>query len=299
MKRALLIVCLLLLSSFSTCGRRGNPLPPRDFHPLPPSKIFYQQTVLTPVIFWNPPEKFEDGEKISTREKRKLTYIVDIDFGKEQFKTKQTLFKYKAVQPGKKICFRVAALYEKLQGEFSEPICKIIKKPIKSLPAIKDVKIGDRMVRILFDNPFHKTIEIFKSEFPAEFNYLKPFSTVTNSTFADTKVENGKTYYYRARYAENEIKGPFSKIIKATPEDNVPPAPPEHPILITNHLCYLVWEPSESSDVKYYKIFYNGKCIGKTTRLTYFLTTCGNGTYQIGAVDKAGNITLSKPAARR
>ncbi len=298
MKRVLIIIGFLFLSSFSTCGRRGNPLPPRDFHPLPPDKVNFQQVVSAPLIYWNPPAKFVDGEVIPSKERNKLTYIIDINFGKKVFQTSKTFFKYKPLPEGIKVCFRVAAVYKTFKGDFSEPICRIIKAPIKQPPAVKEIKAGDGFVKIEFGKLNYKTIEIFKSD-SEKFNPIKPYRTISNNIFLDKNVTNGKTYFYKARYANNELKGPFTKTFSVKPADNIPPAPPENPILITDHVCYLVWEPSISTDVKYYKIFYNGKCIGQTTGLTFTIKNCLKGTYRIGAVDKAGNITLSKPAVRR
>ncbi|WP_022846211.1 hypothetical protein [Desulfurobacterium sp. TC5-1] len=298
MKQILAFIFIIFLSSFSTCGRRGNPLPPRDFHPLPPSKIHYQQVVSTPLIYWESPAKFEDGEPISKEEKKDIKYIIDINFGHSTVETNKNYFKYKPLKQNTKICFRVAAVFKEFIGEFSEPVCRIIKAPIQEAPTLKSVKAGDRIVKIEFKKHKYKTIEIFKSD-TGHFNIIKPFKTISGNLFTDSRVENGKKYFYCARYANNEIKGPFTKVIEVIPKDNIPPAPPENPILITDHACYLVWEPSISRDVKYYKIFYNGKCIGKTTGLTFMLKRCLNGTYRIGAVDKAGNITLSKPAVRR
>ncbi|WP_456396915.1 hypothetical protein [Desulfurobacterium sp.] len=297
MKRVLIVIGFLFLSSFSTCGRRGNPLPPRDFHPLPPDKINFQQIISVPLIYWDPPAKFVDGEVIPPKERKKLSYIIDINFGKKVFHTSKTLFKYKPLPERTKICFRVAAVYKTFKGDFSEPTCRIIKVPIKQQPLVKEVKTGDGFVRIEFKKPKYK-IEIFKSD-TKKFDPIKPYKTISNTIFIDKNVTNGKIYFYKARYANNELKGPFTKILYAKPADNIPPAPPENPILITDHICYLVWEPSISTDVKYYKIFYNGKCIGQTTALIFTIKNCLNGTYKIGAVDKAGNITLSKPAVRR
>ncbi|OMH41000.1 hypothetical protein [Desulfurobacterium indicum] len=298
MKHVLIIIGFLLLSSFSTCGRRGTPLPPRDFHPLPPDKVNFQQVVSAPLIYWNPPAKFVDGEAIPLKEIKKLSYIIDIDFGKKVFQTSKTFFKYKPLPVGTKVCFRVAAIYKTFKGDFSEPTCRIIKTSIKQPPVVKEIKAGDDSVKIKFGKLTYKTIEIFKSN-GKNFNPIKPYKTISSTIFIDKNVINGKIYFYKARYANNELKGPFTKTFLVKPVDNIPPAPPENLILITDHICYLVWEPSTSKDVKYYKIFYNGKCIGQTTGLTFTIKNCLKGTYRIGAVDKAGNITLSKPAVRR
>jgi len=286
-RKSIWILLFLLLSSFSTCGKRGEPLPPRIFEPAPPEKADYQQNILNPLIFWNPPKKFIDGEIISQKEK--LTYILDINFGKEKIKTERNFFLDKEKKPGEKVCYRIAAVYNDNIGEFSEPVCFTVEKPILKVPKIKNKFSGDGFVKVIFKNPPYP-IEVFKTEEEAKFKTISPYKTIIDSEFIDKNVKNGQKYLYKFRFAKKKLKGNFSPIIIVKPEDKIPPKPPKNPtaIKITDKEIFLIWEPSSSEDVEKYIILLNGKPIGETKNL-YFQTENKKCIFTIEAIDKNGN----------
>ena len=294
-----LIIVLISVSSFSTCGRKGDPMPPRIFEPALIENLNYQQVVLKPLIHWKPPSKFIDGEPIPKDSIKKLRYLIDINFGERKAVTDKLYFFDSNRKVGEKVCYRVAAIYEKEKGEFSEPVCFKIKEPINQKPLIDETYAGDEMVKILFKTPSFP-IEIFRTEKNRPFPVVKPYTVINNATFVDKKVINGKTYIYKFRYAKNKLKGKFTKPIQLTPEDNIQPEPPKNPVLVTvdNSTCLIVWEPSPSKDTVYYIILLNNKEIGKTENL-HFQTSCKKGIFKVVAVDKAGNWSNPETVKRR
>ncbi|SNR86745.1 fibronectin type III domain-containing protein [Desulfurobacterium atlanticum] len=301
MKNYLLFIFILIsVSSFGTCGRKGDPLPPRIFEPATVNKLNYQQVILKPLIYWNPPSKFIDGEPIPKNSIKNLKYLIDINFGEKKAVTDKLYFLDGERKMGEKVCYRVAAIYKKEKGEFSEPVCFKIEKPIKEKPSVGETFAGDETVKILFRTPTLHPIEIFRTEKKKPFSVIKPYAIINNATFVDKKVINGKTYIYKFRYAENRLKGPFTEPVQLTPEDNIPPEPPKNPVLVRldNSTCIIVWEPSPSKDTVYYTIFLNDKELGKTENL-YFQTTCKKGIFKVIAVDKAGNLSIPEAVKRR
>ncbi len=292
-KKLLLIALAPFLLSFSTCGRKGDPLPPFSFFPQTPTGLKAKQIGNRVLVSWNPSKFFTDGRKI--KEEEKISYLIKVNFGDKLKETKRTYLLDEKKHVGEKICYSVASKYgSKYASAFSEPICLEIRKPIDQIPIFSNAEAGDGFVKITF-KPHKFKIAIYKTckaEFP-----IRPYRILNPEefTFIDTNVQNGREYKYFARFIFKNIESRNSQIITLTPMDTEPPEPPKNlEIVRENGKRVLIWEPSRSEDVKLYKIVNNGKVVGMVSYGLYFPLKNLTGCFQVIAVDKANNTASSK-----
>jgi len=275
------------------CGSKGDPLPPFSKVPSQPHISIIQQSFKNPVVVWERVTSFSDGRNLPIPEK--VSYVVNVNFGERKVKlNKLYFFDPIPILKGEKRCYSVSAIYEGYESKPSEPTCIVGEEPIRALPAVKEVKAGDGFVTFTFKPYSDLSIEVFKNPHPPfvnPFKVLKPGSL----TFKDEAVKNNTTYTYRFRFAKAYVKGALSKVVKVTPLDKVPPAPPGFPVVIKNFKsCLVIWEPSPSEDVREYRILANGKQFSTNGKEIYFyFPRCPKGNISVVAVDKAGNS--SKP----
>jgi len=292
-KKLLLFFPLLSLFSFTMCGSKGNPEPPFSKLPSPPRISIIQQSFKNPIVTWQKVTTFDDGRKLPVP--NKVSYIVNVNFGKRKIKTNKTFFLDPIpILDGERRCYTINAIYDGHESKPSEPKCIIGKKPIEGKPRIKEVKLGDEFVVFTFDSHYAYSIEIFKN---AEPPFVKPFKILPPKVliFKDEEVKNGSTYTYQFRFSKDGVKGTFSQAVTVTPLDKTPPLPPKNPVVLKNkNSCLVVWEASPSKDVSKYKIIVNGKVFSANGKGIYFyFPECPAEELSIVAVDKAGN--LSKP----
>jgi len=291
-KKLILIVLMPILLSFSTCGRKGDPLPPLSYIPESPVNVKAKQIGKNVLISWNPPSYFIDGRKI--KEKGEISYVVRIGFGKSLKRTNTNYVIDRGGKPGEEICYSVMSIYKtKYRSSFSEPICIKIKNPINQFPEIQNATAGDGFVKITFKKSDMR-IAVYKSE-NGKFK-PEPYAILEAgiNVFVDKNVINKKAYKYFARFVVKGMEGESSEVITLIPEDRFPPEAPENlQIIKKGENFILIWEPSSSKDVKYYEILNNGKVVGTVPYGLYFPLKNLKGCFRIVAVDKAGNRTPS------
>ena len=284
MKRLLVLTIIPFLFSFSTCGHRGNPLPPLTKKPAPPKVAYLVQTYDRPLLVWSKVTTYEDGRKLPNP--RKLYYEVFINFGKRVVKTKRNYLVDQPIKAGEKRCYKVVAVYGREKSE-SDVKCLVGKNPIYSVPKVS-LTSGDGFVRVEVENPGYR-VEVFRNQ---EFPLVKPYAVFSGSFFLDRNVKNGKKYVYTFRFAKGNLKGRETQTFTAVPIDNVPPLPPKSVFLIKKPACTVFWEPSPSGDVVKYLVRI-GKREFEANGIYLFVGGRCSGTVKVFAVDKAGN--LSKP----
>jgi fibronectin type 3 domain-containing protein len=116
------------------------------------------------------------------------------------------------------------------------------------------------------------------------------------STYIDASLSAGTTYYYTVSAVNSRGEGARSNELSATP-DATPPAKPAGVKLVvagTNQLA-LDWEAStDNVGVSRYNVFRNNVLVGTVTETQYLdsgLTAGASYTYQVRAVDAAGNFS--------
>jgi len=288
--RKILIASLLpLLFSFTVCGHRGAPKPPLSYKPKTPKLYPPIQEYKSPLVWWERVTQFEDGRKIP--QPQKVEYKVVINFGKRVVKTKEPYYKDFPIEAGQRRCYSVAAIYNGKEGEPSEPTCITGKEPIEERPVVKRLLEEDSLVEIEIEPSREYSVEIFKNQ--TEEPFVKPYATLKpgESLFKDNNVKNDVTYTYLLRFAKDELKGPFTEPITATPKDKTPPLPPPSALLVLGEPCVLLWEPSPSEDVIGYKVVADGEEIF-TSGIYLTFKKCPE-RVTLYAVDKGKN--LSKP----
>ena len=287
MKKLLALPLLLLISSFTTCGHRGAPKPPLSYTPKSPKLHQPIQDYNRALIFWEKVKEFEDGRKIPMPQE--VYYLVSINFGEKVVKTEESYYLGEPLRVGKKRCFSVTAVYKGKKSKPSEPVCITGKEPIEELPEVVRSSEGDSVVEIeLKESPFE--VEVFRNQKPP---FIKPYRVLKagQRKLVDKNVENGKTYSYRFRFSQENLKGRLTEPVKLTPKDSTPPKSPRNPVLIVGKVCLAFWEPSPSEDTVGYELITDkGKFF--TTGIYYTFNKCPK-RLKVVAVDEWGN--RSKP----
>ena len=282
--KKLLLLSIPFLFSFSTCGHRGDPLPPLTKDPATPQVESLVQDFNRPLLVWREVRTYRDGRKLP--DPRSVRYVIVVNFGKKKVKTGKNYFLDVPVKPGERRCYSIISVYRGRESPPGNPICIVGKRPIHETPEFEAIG-GDNHVVINVKNPDFP-LEVFRNQ---EEPFLKPYATFKGRTFIDRNVENGKSYRYRLRFYRGKLKGKLSREVTVIPQDRIPPLPPSYAYVITGRICSVVWDPSPSSDVVYYEVK-SGDLTLKTSGIYLNLPGC-NGTVSVIAVDKAGN--RSKP----
>ncbi len=282
--RKITLLLFPLLFSFSTCGHRGNPLPPLTKKPSPPIITEKVQDFNRPLIVWRKVTTYEDGRKIPNPSE--VHYEVVVNFGKETYETDKNYFLDSPINVGEKRCYKVISIYKREKNE-SKVECLLGRKPIMNIPKI-NVEAGDGLVKVYVKNPLMR-VEVFRNQ---EFPFVKPYATFKGSFFIDKNVKNGKRYNYRFRFSKSSVKGRLTEPCSITPQDRIPPLPPPKAYLVKSPVCTLFWEPSPSKDVVDYVVKTDRREI-RVSGIYLTFKVCPK-KVAIYAVDKSGN--LSKPA---
>ena len=120
------------------------------------------------------------------------------------------------------------------------------------------------------------------------------FGTDFNTTFEG--LEDGKTYYMRARACDTLFSGTLPNGAEipehcSDPEVTfkIDKTAPTAPGSATISSCVVSWSAStDASGVESYRVFHDGVYVASTTSLSY-LGVCADGTWSVSAVDVAGN----------
>ena len=270
------------------CGHREDPLPPYTKIPATPTITTIQQQYKKVVITWKPVTTYRDGRKLPFPSK--VSYLVTVNFGKRKVKTEKTYYYDNVESFNAKACYSVISVYEGKESEPTNPVCILVKKPIKGVPIVKKAVAGDGYVIFVF-SPSKYEIEVFRN---AQLPYLNPLKVLPPGTvsFTDKNLKIGKTYRYSFRYAERVYKGKLSQAYELTPADRTFPLPPQNPVLVVSSQgCTLVWEPSPSEDVVSYKVVSDSGNFTLTKDAVYFHFKVCPSKIGVVAVDKAGNAS--------
>jgi hypothetical protein len=119
---------------------------------------------------------------------------------------------------------------------------------------------------------------IFRRDLEGKFNFLAPINRgpVTETTFTDSGVENGKEYCYTVngtdRREDISLEGPGSPEICARPSDSTPPAAPAD-LTFTRGTGFVIlnWSESSEADVAGYRIYRHLGKDGRFSLLTHGL----------------------------
>ncbi len=282
MKR-LLVLALPLCFSFSTCGRKGQPLPPFSFKPKAVNALKVEQVYNRNLLVFNIPRFFVDGRRI--KDAKKLSYLVSVNFGRKRFPINSNRFLDEVIHPiGSRSCYNVRPIYDKrFKGEVSQTVCWVTQNPIEKVPDIERVIAGDGLVMVRFKAAKGFAIEVFRNG--------RFYKMVKSNVFVDREVDNGITYSYSFRYSRGNLRGRMSSSITLTPDDRIPPkSPRSFYILRCEKHCIFMWQPSASKDVVSYEIYFGKRLVANVKKGIYFAGSfCPNGIYYIDAVDKRGN----------
>ncbi len=295
MRKQLSIVLISAVMAY--CGVRGTPTPPKRIV-IPKPKVKFWQMGNFLVVVPGLPEKDENGEKIIYR---RIRLWLEAKKKKELIYQGEVKGKILVKIPGK---FFGKKLKLKMEVKAKSAHKLVLRtKPFTPLPPpLPPEKLSyslrEEGILLTWKPPKKNT----KGEEISPTGYMifkngRMMRPVFSPFFLDRKVVSGKKYVYRVsallRSQPPYIMSMKSEKISLTYIDKIPPSPPSSlEALVSGRDVYLQWKPSPSPDLAGYLVLRDGKPAGQQVATTSYWdkgVKKGKHTYQVVAVDRAGN----------
>ncbi len=275
---ALLLVALLVAAG---CGRKTPPVPPETVLPTPVSDLRYRLDEQGVTLIWTAPRTTVQGEKLAAIDGFELLRAVEkegehcdgcpIPFG-SPIKVSgdnvspgdQVHYTEAVLRPGYRYSYKVRT---KLGWYYASAASNIVSftwntliKPATAVTA----EAGDSRVTLHWQPPASHIdgaplakplrYQIFRSVAGAE---LMPLGApITDTTYQDLEVVNGKRYFYKIQALNDDAVGMMSEAADARPLDLTPPAPPQEVTAVqTDGGVKVLWAGVNESDLAGYRIY--------------------------------------------
>jgi fibronectin type 3 domain-containing protein len=322
-------------SAVSSCGKKADPLTPDS--PRPEAVRITKATVRDNVAFlsWPIPTRNVEGKDMSPdKVGRFLVYRAEVGQEKKRLRYREiaviempspsqaevvggtVLWKDQNLKYGQVYVYRVRAeSIHGASGPYSEEV-RVAPLLTVSQPRNLVAVLGDGQVNLTWDAVTTKT-DGSKHEGFVGYNVYrgtaagrredKPLNSepLRTTSYRDTAVVNGKTYYYSVRAVDSPVlpwrESLDSAEASATPKDMTPPAKPSGLTVVPGvGRIFLTWNENKEADVAGYNVYRSvksGRDYEKLTekpikRTTFSDETVKPGTmyyYVVTAVDEAGN----------
>lgn len=337
------LVCIMtlagLLSVFSACGRKTDPLTPDSPRPeaVHITKVMVRDNVA--YLSWPLPTRNVEGKMMPADQIRSFQVFraeIGPDRKKSRFREAALIetarpvnaevaggimvWKDRDLSYGQIYVYRVRV--ESVRGWLSSYSDEVRVVPLLTVSSPKNVTAtgGDQvvtlaweLVRSKMDGSRHEGFvgyHVYRGTASGQYGD-KPLTAepVRTTSYKDTAVVNGKTYFYMVRAVDSPVlpwrESPDSVEASATPRDQTPPARPTGLTVVPGvKRVFLTWNENRESDISGYHVYRSLKSGREYTRLTdtsikhttYSDTSVRSGMeyfYMITAVDEAGNESLS------
>lgn len=330
------VLCLmLLLATTAACGRKTLPLVPDSPKPEMVKGIKAMNRDVIAFLSWPIPARNIEGKDMAPadiqgfriyraevkadQKKAKYRQIAEIDLANPAPARVQNgivSWSDEQLQYGQIYSYQIRAV--SLRGGISPPSEEIRIVPLRSLAIPKGVSAqgGDGTVLVTWD-PVVTRVDGSQYDGFVGYNLyrgtgkgsydggaLNP-EPLRTPEYKDTKVANGRTYYYRVRAVDSPAlpwkESLDSEEVSATTRDMTPPARPSGLTVVPGvRRVFLTWSESKERDIAGYHVYRSSVPGREFTRLTTKLlvrTTFSDETvasgatyyYKITAVDQAGN----------
>lgn len=269
------------------CGFKTDPVPPASIVPEPIDDLRYTIDDKGVELNWTYPVKTVRGTDlvdISAFDVYRAVVALDevcetcpIPFGEpleipggetiEAKKPKTAVYQTSLLRPGHKYFFKVRSRNSWWAASADSNIVSFVWAVPPSAPAGLSAEVADSRISLNWqpvttlvdgsDAEGDITYQLFRSDKGQEFEPLG--EELATTTFSDSRVINGRTYFYRVQslldYQGHEVTGGVSETINATPVDQTPPPPPSGVAAVqTADGVKIVWEPADE-DVTGYRVY--------------------------------------------
>ncbi len=339
-----ILACLvLILAAGSACGRKTNPLIPDSPRPEAVRNVKAVTRDAEAFLSWPLPARNIEGKNLDPSAIKQMR-VYRAEFGRDR---KRARYKQYAVismaspapaavrnntvywsdsnlKYDQTYGYRIRAVSER--GGVSMPSDEVLVRPFMPLAVPQGlVALGlDSTVMLTWEpvqarldgNPAGSVVayNVYRSSEKGAYDEA-PLNTapLTTTSYKDTGVANGQTYYYVVRSVDTLTppwnESPDSAASAATPKDLTPPGQPAGLTVVAGaDRVFLTWNENRESDLAGYYVYRsakNDKGFERLTdkllaRTTFSDESVKNGItyyYIVTAVDKSGNE--SKPSEER
>ncbi len=283
--QSLLACCCCLL--LANCGFKDKPVAPQTVVPKPITDLRYQLSEKGVALYWSYPVETVTGEDISDIAEFQLYRAVvpveaycetcPIPFGMAvtlpggalpNDGRKTASYQATLLRPGNLYFFKVRSK----TGWWAESGDSNVVKFLWNTPALapKNVRIqaGDHRNTLRWE-PVTMRLDETRVAESIQYQVYRSVSgktfepvgaPVEQTSFVDTKLANGRTYYYQIQtvslYKEGSVGGGVSDTVSAAPMDRTPPETPGGLRGIQTDLGIKVfWNPVHTKDLRGYRVY--------------------------------------------
>ncbi len=286
-RAGLSLLLALVLAALAGCGYKDRPVPPQQVVPRPITDLRYQLSEKGVTLSWSYPIETVTGRdltEISSFELYRAVVPVDsycdtcpIPFGTpielpggvlpgEGRKT--ATYEATLLRPGNLYFFKVRARNgwwaESADSNIVSFLWNIPPRAPSGLKAVAgdhEVTLRWQPVTIHLDgSPITGRVEYQVLRSLGGGSFAKVGKPVSGTTFTDTRVRNGRKYFYRVQaievYKQGRVGGGSTAPVAVTPVDRTPPAPPLGVrAVLTGRGVKVFWQPVEERDLKGYRVY--------------------------------------------
>jgi len=289
--RIIFSLLFIFILFFTSCGRKGKPLPPYSKTPMHITNIFSKQQGNNIFVIWNYNPTYDDGRPL--KEFSFIVYKNDKPLNIEIHKAGNLYwFKHPIEDFNKEYCFYIVVKSKNKLSEPSKLTCIMPNRNFPPEPKLYSIKLREEGLELNWSAD-GDTVYIYKGN--RDLILPIPKKKVENAgKYLDKSVALNKEYcyYITSSYTNSPESNPSNKLCK-TFKDIFPPEPPyDFKMIKRREGYYLIWSESPSKDVIGYIIYKNGKPLFDIPIKTYYFIDKEyrpGDVYYIVAVDRAGN----------
>lgn len=317
------------------CGRKTPPLVPDSPRPAAVKDIKVSTRGMIAFLSWPIPDRNVEGRDLAPadiqqfivyraevrweRKKVKYKLYAEIDMANPapaELRKNRVFWSDRNLQYGQVYSYQVRAV--SVRGGTSPPSNDVRIRPLMSLAAPlglaaqsndSSIQLFWKPVTLQMDGSQYEGFigyNLYRRAEKASFDEL-PLNKepLSQNSFEDPAVSNGKTYFYMVRAVNSPMppwkESPDSEEVSATPRDMTPPHKPRGLTVVPGvGMAFLTWNENNERDLAGYNVFRStgsGKNYQKLTDKPLTRTTFSDGSakqgavysYVVTAVDKAGN----------